>query len=63
LGARVREHRLVPYQAVIGAREAAAGTVAVRLRDGRRPPALPVAGFLDRAAALVAARTTDLWEE
>ena len=39
LGARIRAHRLVPYQAVIGAREAAAGLVALRLRDGRRIPA------------------------
>ncbi|GHJ91440.1 hypothetical protein SNE510_09590 [Streptomyces sp. NE5-10] len=41
LAARVRTARLVPYQAVIGAREAAAGSVPVRLRDGRRPRALP----------------------
>ena len=39
LGARIRAHRLVPYQAVSGAREAAAGLVALRLRDGRRIPA------------------------
>ncbi|MFE6309374.1 threonine--tRNA ligase [Nocardiopsis sp. NPDC057823] len=63
LGARIRTHRLVPYQAVIGAREAAQGTVAVRLRDGRRLPALPAEEFLDRAAALAAAHTTDLWDE
>jgi len=34
LGARIRAHRRVPYVAVIGAAEAAAGTVSVRLRDG-----------------------------
>lgn len=36
LGARVRAARLVPYQAVIGPREAADGLIALRLRDGRR---------------------------
>ncbi|GAA3447095.1 threonine--tRNA ligase [Planomonospora venezuelensis] len=36
LGARIRGNRLVPYQAVIGPREAAAGQVSLRLRDGSR---------------------------
>jgi threonyl-tRNA synthetase len=61
LGARVRAARLVPYQAVIGAREAGAGLAAVRLRDGRRPGALPVSELLHRIAARVAARGTALW--
>ncbi|MQY15679.1 Threonine--tRNA ligase 1 [Streptomyces sp. RB5] len=42
LGARVREARLVPFQAVIGPREAASGQVALRLRDGRRLDPMPV---------------------
>ncbi|CAL9355077.1 Threonine--tRNA ligase [Nocardiopsis dassonvillei] len=63
LGARIRAHRLVPYQAVIGAREAARGTVSVRLRDGRRLPPLPADAFLDRVDTLVAAHTTDLWRD
>ncbi|WP_053661103.1 threonine--tRNA ligase [Streptomyces sp. MMG1121] len=61
LGARIRAARLVPYQAVIGAREAAAGLAAVRLRDGRRPGALPGAELLRRIADRVAARGTVLW--
>jgi threonyl-tRNA synthetase len=36
LGARIRENRRVPYQAVIGAREAAAGQIALRERDGKQ---------------------------
>ena len=36
LAARIRQHRLVPYLAVIGATEARAGEVSLRLRDGRR---------------------------
>ncbi|MGW1804799.1 threonine--tRNA ligase [Streptomyces sp. NPDC002078] len=62
LGARIRAARLVPYQAVVGAREAAAGLAAVRLRDGRRPGELPVPELLSRIAARVAARGTVLWD-
>ncbi|GHH04922.1 threonine--tRNA ligase [Streptomyces lanatus] len=64
LGARVRAARLVPYQAVIGEREAAADgePVAVRLRDGRRPGAVPGSELVARIAARVAARGTELWD-
>ncbi|GIH76761.1 threonine--tRNA ligase [Planobispora longispora] len=48
LGARIREGRLVPYQAVIGAREAAAGQVSLRLRDGSRREPLPAAEAVAR---------------
>lgn len=63
LGARIREARLVPYQAVIGAKEAAGGRVALRLRDGRRFGPQPADGLLARIAALVAACGTALWED
>ncbi|MET9467733.1 threonine--tRNA ligase [Streptomyces sp. NPDC006544] len=63
LGARVREARLVPYQAVIGAREAAGGHVALRLRDGRRLDAQPADAVLTRIAALVEAHSTGLWDD
>ncbi|WP_283256651.1 threonine--tRNA ligase [Streptomyces lavenduligriseus] len=63
LGARIRAARLVPYQAVIGAREAGAGLAAVRLRDGRRPGALPVPELLRRITARVAAHSAVLWDE
>ncbi|KUM91597.1 threonine--tRNA ligase [Streptomyces cellostaticus] len=62
LGARIRAARLVPYQAVIGDREAEAGLAAVRLRDGRRPGALPVPELLRRITDRVAARGTELWD-
>ncbi|MEV7084017.1 threonine--tRNA ligase [Streptomyces sp. NPDC093516] len=58
LAARVRAARLVPYQAVIGAREAAAGLVAPRLRDGHRPAPLPGAELLDHITARVTSRAT-----
>ncbi|WP_268958771.1 threonine--tRNA ligase [Nonomuraea aridisoli] len=42
LGARIRAHRLVPYQLVVGAREAAGGGVSLRLRDGSQAGDVPV---------------------
>ncbi|MGC5011082.1 threonine--tRNA ligase [Streptosporangium sp. DT93] len=63
LGARVRQARLVPYQVVIGAREAASGDVALRLRDGRRLDPLPAADVLARVTALVGACGTGLWDD
>jgi threonyl-tRNA synthetase len=63
LGARIRAERLVPYQAVIGPREAAEGLVAVRLRDGRRLEPMAVAEFGRRVGSVVAARRGELWEE
>ena len=62
LNRRIRSARLVPYQAIIGEREAAAGQVAVRRRDGRQLPALPAAAALAGIAAHVAAHVTDMWE-
>jgi threonyl-tRNA synthetase len=62
LGARIHASRLVPYQAVIGAREAAADEVALRLRGGRRLPALPAGEALARIGERVAARGTELWQ-
>ncbi|MEU8957633.1 threonine--tRNA ligase [Streptomyces sp. NPDC048518] len=62
LGARVRAARLVPYQAVIGAKEHADDRVALRLRDGRRLDPLPAAGALERVRALVARHRPELWD-
>src|SRR6266567_7201253 len=41
LGARIRSHRLVPYQAVVGARETASDTVSLRLRTRCAPDPIP----------------------
>jgi threonyl-tRNA synthetase len=62
LGARIRAARLVPYQAVIGSREAADGQVALRLRDGRRLEPRPAAEALARIGALIAAHSPVLWD-
>ncbi|MFJ9543520.1 threonine--tRNA ligase [Streptomyces sp. NPDC101225] len=61
LGARVRAARLVPYQAVIGEKEARGDLAAVRLRDGRRPGAVAVEDLLERAGACARARDGELW--
>ncbi|MET8247832.1 threonine--tRNA ligase [Streptomyces sp. NPDC005202] len=61
LGARIWAARLVPYQAVIGEREAESDLAAVRLRDGSRPGPLPVGELLHRIGERVAARGTGLW--
>ncbi|WP_405842143.1 threonine--tRNA ligase [Streptomyces sp. NBC_01518] len=63
LGARIRAARLVPYQAVIGEREAADDLVAVRLRDGRRIGPLAPAELLHHIGARVEARGTALWAD
>ncbi|OWA22991.1 threonine--tRNA ligase [Streptomyces sp. CS159] len=63
LGARIRQARLIPYQAVIGAREAAADQTALRLRDGRRLAPQPADDVLTRITTLIATHTTDLWTD
>ncbi|MFB6722867.1 threonine--tRNA ligase [Kribbella sp. NPDC056345] len=50
LGARIRENRLAPYQAILGAREAAVGHLAIRERDGSRHDPAPIGEVLDRIA-------------
>jgi len=52
----------VPYQAIIGSREAADDQVALRLRDGRRLDALPAAEVLARIGALTGAHRVELWD-
>jgi threonyl-tRNA synthetase len=63
LGARIRAHRLVPYQAVVGAREAAAGEAALRLRDGRQVAPRPAGEMLAGIGERVAERSAGLWDE
>ncbi|RAJ44705.1 threonyl-tRNA synthetase [Kitasatospora sp. SolWspMP-SS2h] len=61
LGARVRAARLVPYQVVLGPREAAAGSLALRLRDGRRLGPAPADEVLARIAGRVRSHAVELW--
>jgi threonyl-tRNA synthetase len=62
LGARIRQARLVPYLAVIGAREAKADEVSLRLRDGRQLPPISAAELLARVRAQVEAKSLALWD-
>jgi threonyl-tRNA synthetase len=62
LGARIRAHKLVPYQAVIGAAEAAAGAASIRLRGGQRLPQMSVGEALARIHIQVKAHTVELWD-
>jgi len=60
LAARIRSNRLVPYQAVIGPAEAARGDVSLRLRDGRKLPAMPSAEVLCKVRSQVEAYSAQL---
>ena len=51
LGARVRDARRVPFVAVIGTREAANGSVSLRVRGGGEPEQLPAAEAIARIRA------------
>jgi threonyl-tRNA synthetase len=67
LGARIRRarDRRIPYIAVIGDRETASvpdtgGRVALRLRDGRRLDAIPVAELISEVSRQVSDRSAGL---
>lgn len=60
LGARIRSHRLVPYQAVIGRREADSGTVSLRLRTGSHLDVMPIEQALCRITATVTQHSHNL---
>ncbi|MGR6317192.1 threonine--tRNA ligase [Micromonospora soli] len=62
LGARIRDaaRRKVPYVGVVGPREAADGSISLRLRDGRGLDPMPAADALGLIGAVVAARSADL---
>ncbi len=60
LAARIRSHRLVPYQAVIGAREADSDTVSLRLRDGLNLGPVPAQEDVKRIQAVVGNRSLEL---
>jgi threonyl-tRNA synthetase len=59
LGARIRAAQLakVPYVAVIGAREAASGSVSARTRDGAQLADVPLAEFVRSVAETVNSRS------
>ena len=62
LGARVRDaqQRRIPYVAVVGRREADAGMVSVRLRNGEQLPPATSHAFVDLIGTVVTSRSADL---
>lgn len=62
LGGRIRDaaQARVPYAAVVGPREAAAGRVSLRLRDGQHLAPLPTAEALALVTRVVATRSPEL---
>jgi threonyl-tRNA synthetase len=63
LAARIRARRLVPYLAVVGAREAEAKAMSVRMRDGRQLPMVPTEEALAKILAQVHSRAAELWPD
>ena len=61
LGARIRAHKLVPYLAIIGAAEAAAGEASIRLRDGCKLPRKATADALAEINRQVRKHSPELW--
>jgi threonyl-tRNA synthetase len=61
LASRIRAHRLVPYQLVIGKAEAAASEVSIRLRDGRKLSPMRAAEALAQIGRQVGRCSPQLW--
>ena len=59
MGAKIRtaQRQKVPYMAIVGAKEQAAGAVSLRDRDGAQTPAMEVAACVELFRERVAART------
>ena len=60
---RAAQLQKVPYMLVIGAKEAEAGTVAVRLRSGEDLGAMNVDEFIKTAVKMAGQKTPALWPE
>jgi threonyl-tRNA synthetase len=62
LNAKIREcqNRKIPYMLVAGEKEAADGTVSIRLRDGRQLPAMKVEDFAKYLACKVNTQSLEL---
>lgn len=62
LAARVRDAAAlrIPYVAVVGEREAASGSVALRVRGGAELPPMPVSAALELIGSVVASRSLSL---
>ncbi len=65
IGHKIREATIekIPYMVVLGPKDVAAGTLAVRLRDGRQFNGIAPDAFIEKLTAEAAAKqTTPVWE-
>ena len=62
IGAKIRDAQMqkVPFMLVLGDREAAEKTVAVRTRRGGDEGAIPIEAFLERALGLASSKSNDI---
>ena len=62
IGAKIRDAQLlkVPFMLVLGDRETADETVAVRTRRGGDEGALPIEAFLERARSLASSKSNEI---
>jgi threonyl-tRNA synthetase len=65
IGLKIREHAIqrIPYQLIVGAKEAETNTVAVRTRDGADLGSMAVDAFAQRLKQDIACRGRTILEE
>ena len=64
MNSKIRAAQLdkIPYMLVVGDREAEAGAVALRLRNGEDAGAVPVEAFIETANGIVRSRSAENWQ-
>ena len=64
MNSKIRAAQLdkIPYMLVVGDREAEAGAVALRLRNGEDAGAVPVQAFIETASSIVRSRSAENWQ-
>ena len=64
MNSKIRAAQLdkIPYMLVVGDREAEAGAVALRLRNGEDAGAVPVKAFIDTANSIVRSKSAENWQ-
>jgi threonyl-tRNA synthetase len=64
MNSKIRAAQLdkIPYMLVVGDREAEAGAVALRLRNGEDAGAVPVDAFIETASGIVRSKSAENWQ-
>jgi threonyl-tRNA synthetase len=64
MNSKIRAAQLdkIPYMLVVGDREAEAGAVALRLRNGEDAGAVPVEAFIETASGIVRSKSAENWQ-